>query len=425
MRGGEVVRRTQFGESTAVGERGSNTRRRILDAGLTVFAEYGYHDARVELITEAAGCSRPAFYQYFSSKEDLFWHLAGHLARALAEVARRVESAPADATGVASTGRWLGELVDLAVAFEPIMTGFQAAVRERVPDTPEFRRIGGGLGEAITASAGDDRSELELPALANITTGVVLRSIFYWHVGIGGLSRSRLERGLTLSVHRLLHGSIEGTNVVPVTKPPRRRPPPWPAFPEATSARLPTRARGRQTRQALLDAAKAVLPRRGYHDTRVDDIAEEAGVSHGTFYRYFDNTDDLFHVLAQETVSELVELVASFPREVSHQHLRAWLGDWFRAYRANGGVISAWQEFDHEDPELARYSLEVAAVFFDRLTRIVHQRAFGDPTVDALVLLATIERVPYNVLVMGHLDEDEAIDAAAVVVRRAIFGADR
>ena len=68
MESPEIVRRAPFGDNPTVGLRGASTQRRILDAALEVFAEHGYHDARVELITEAAGCSRPAFYQYFSSQ---------------------------------------------------------------------------------------------------------------------------------------------------------------------------------------------------------------------------------------------------------------------------------------------------------------------------------------------------------------------
>src|SRR5437763_16570791 len=83
----EVVRRPPFGDNPLVGERGTNTYRRILDAALDVFGEHGFHDTHVELITEAAGCSRPAFYQYFSSKDDVFWRLAAQLATAMADLA--------------------------------------------------------------------------------------------------------------------------------------------------------------------------------------------------------------------------------------------------------------------------------------------------------------------------------------------------
>ena len=41
----------------------------------------------------------------------------------------------------------------------------------------------------------------------------------------------------------------------------------------------------------------------------VDDIVDAAGVSHGTFYRYFGSKDDFFRVLAEEASGRMVELV--------------------------------------------------------------------------------------------------------------------
>lgn len=43
----------------------------ILEAALTVFAERGYHDARLEEIAEAAGVTKGAIYHYFATKEEL------------------------------------------------------------------------------------------------------------------------------------------------------------------------------------------------------------------------------------------------------------------------------------------------------------------------------------------------------------------
>jgi AcrR family transcriptional regulator len=241
-------------------------------------------------------------------------------------------------------------------------------------------------------------------------------------VGLGQLSRERLVTGLACTVHRLLHGPIDGVNVLPVVRPPKRAAPRWPEVPGHGERALPLRPRGQATRQKLLDAGAIVLPRRGYHDTRVDDLVEEAGVSHGSFYRYFDRKDDLFHVLAEQAAVRMVQLVGDFPRERGAEPLRAWLERWFAAYRANGGVISAWQEIDYDDPVLASFSREIALVVFDRLVRIVHQRRFGDPSVGALVLLAVIERLPYSVLVLEYLDEPDAVEASLTLIRRGILG---
>lgn len=416
------MRRAPFGENPTVGRRGAGTQRRILQAALDVFSEHGYHETRVELITEAAGCSRPAFYQYFSSKEELFWRLAGHLANDMGELAEGIGAVTPDAEGLDHLRAWLDAFIDLCTEYNPILSGYQAATRERRPAATDTRLIGNRVGVAIIQGAGPGHPELERPALTNTIVGVVIRTIYYWQIGLGQLSRRRLVDGLSQTIHRTLHGSVDGVNVTPVSKPPPRRAPKWPQWPESEGADPALRPRGRQTRQKLLDAGSAVLPRRGYHDTRVDDIVEAAGVSHGSFYRYFRSKDDLFHVLAEDAASAMVELVGSFPEGADADALHEWLERWFTTYRDNGGVISAWQEIDYDDPALQAFSLEVAVVAFDRLQRIVHQRGFGDSTVDALALLSVIERIPYSVLTVGHLDTAEAVDASTFIVRRGLFG---
>ena len=41
-------------------------------------------------------------------------------------------------------------------------------------------------------------------------------------------------------------------------------------------------------------AAIAVFRKRGYHATRMMDIAEAAGIGKGTLYEYFRNKDEIF-----------------------------------------------------------------------------------------------------------------------------------
>jgi AcrR family transcriptional regulator len=53
--------------------RREETRQRIADAALPVFARSGYERATVDEIVREAGYSKGAFYVHFESKEDLFW----------------------------------------------------------------------------------------------------------------------------------------------------------------------------------------------------------------------------------------------------------------------------------------------------------------------------------------------------------------
>src|SRR5919197_5772335 len=68
------------------------------------------------------------------------------------------------------------------------------------------------------------------------------------------------------------------------------------------------RAQGRKTMRKLLDAGRIVFEQRGYHAARVDDVVKMARTSHGTFYLYFSNKEDLFRALAEDTMVEMAAL---------------------------------------------------------------------------------------------------------------------
>src|SRR5215469_11988463 len=52
----------------------------------------------------------------------------------------------------------------------------------------------------------------------------------------------------------------------------------------------------------ILDAALAVFAERGFAATRMDDIAERAGVTKGTIYLYFKSKDAVFRSLVRESI---------------------------------------------------------------------------------------------------------------------------
>lgn len=56
------------------------TRDRILEAAVTVFAHKGYHDTKVDDIVAEARASKGAFYFYFPSKQEIFLALVDKFA---------------------------------------------------------------------------------------------------------------------------------------------------------------------------------------------------------------------------------------------------------------------------------------------------------------------------------------------------------
>ncbi|MEQ8674230.1 MAG: TetR/AcrR family transcriptional regulator [Aggregatilineales bacterium] len=59
------------------------------------------------------------------------------------------------------------------------------------------------------------------------------------------------------------------------------------------------------TRERILDAALDIFSRKGYHDTRLDEIVEEANTSKGSIYVHFPNKERLFVALIDQFSSLL------------------------------------------------------------------------------------------------------------------------
>jgi len=65
--------------------------------------------------------------------------------------------------------------------------------------------------------------------------------------------------------------------------------------------------RREKTRVDLLEAAERVIARKGYHNTRISDIASEADVGLGTFYLHFKTKNEIFIELVDYGAGKLRE----------------------------------------------------------------------------------------------------------------------
>src|SRR5436309_909566 len=63
-------------------------------------------------------------------------------------------------------------------------------------------------------------------------------------------------------------------------------------FPSGFRAHL-RNAAGARRRERILEAATGVFARRGFHGTRVADIADSAGIAYGLVYHHFKNKDEI------------------------------------------------------------------------------------------------------------------------------------
>jgi len=128
----------------------------------------------------------------------------------------------------------------------------------------------------------------------------------------------------------------------------------------------PRSRKGIETRARLVEAAKLVFEDNGFLEARISDIAERAGLSHGSFYHYFESKEEVFLevAVAQEDRLSLHSVVDSGlldrsvhanVRERVRESNRRFLAD----YRDEARIMGVIEE-------VSRYNESVRKVRFER-----------------------------------------------------------
>jgi AcrR family transcriptional regulator len=163
----------------------------------------------------------------------------------------------------------------------------------------------------------------------------------------------------------------------------------------------------------------------------VDDVVRRAGISHGTFYLYFSNKEDLFKALLKDALHDMEIVAGDFP-VVTHDAtgltvLRQWVRKFFRAYAAHATVIRILSQADLVPEEVfgdgLRLFFSIAEAMTTGMTAAAqaagkHQEHAELTSVACLMML---ERVNYLISADVRLPEDEMADRIADIMFAA-FG---
>src|ERR687890_2221276 len=85
-------------------QRRAATRRALLDAARSMFAEKGYHETVAEEIVRRAGLTRGALYHHFEDKKDLFRAVVDEVESEIDEKIEQAERAQSGLTEAVMAG---------------------------------------------------------------------------------------------------------------------------------------------------------------------------------------------------------------------------------------------------------------------------------------------------------------------------------
>ena len=173
-------------------------------------------------------------------------------------------------------------------------------------------------------------------------------------------------------------------------------------------------------RRHLLDAAVRVFARKGFHASRVGDIAEEAGVAHGLLYHYFSSKDEVLEAVFHDNWSVLLARIASVEEtdEPAADQLRHIAAIVLRTWLHLPDVVRVMIREFGRSPELSARIGELAQPI-EAIERVIKRgidsgefRKDIDPRVAAVVVYGSIDEL-LTAWVLDRLPAGEEDVAAA------------
>ena len=198
-------------------------------------------------------------------------------------------------------------------------------------------------------------------------------------------------------------------------------------------------AKGRQTRQAIEQAARKLFAERGFHGTTLADITSAAGKSPAVFYRYFTDKEDLLAALAESFLHEVVTPSGSSVHLPDSPDDDAFFtsvvtGYW-NMFKQNIGIMIAvaqlaatQQRFAAVQNEFRRFGMDLVAASVRR----AQEQGYGaelhpEHTAAAIALLfenfTTVFVGPSGPAGLGlNISDEDAIATLSTVWKKTLYG---
>lgn len=193
-------------------------------------------------------------------------------------------------------------------------------------------------------------------------------------------------------------------------------------------------AKGRRTRQALMDAARALLRSCSPIDLSAVSIAKAAKVASASFYMYFDDVRDLLYQMSEIACSEydsLLPIIDEWKSPVPDAEdafllVRAFNDIWTRHREI---LVFRNLEADHGDPRFDALWRDTLRPVVVRLGDTIQAAApsdrpvtIGDARAQAVVLTSALERIACAdpKVIASELGSRRLERAMALVITKAI-----
>ena len=195
-------------------------------------------------------------------------------------------------------------------------------------------------------------------------------------------------------------------------------------------------AKGRQTREAIAQAARTLFAERGFHGTTLSDITSAAGRSPAVFYRYYTDKEDLLAALAESFLHDVVTpsgLRLALPTSADDDaFFTTVVSGYWTMFTQNIGIMIAVSQlaatqsrFAEVQNEFRRFGMDIIAASVRR----AQEQGYGaelNPEWTAAAIALLFEN--FTTVVAGNselglgIDDENAIATLSRIWKKTLYG---
>lgn len=197
-------------------------------------------------------------------------------------------------------------------------------------------------------------------------------------------------------------------------------------------------SKGRQTQQAIEDAARKLFAERGFHGTTLSDITAAAGRSPAVFYRYFGDKEDLLAAMAESFLHDIVQpsgLRVHLPESPQDDgFFVSVVSGYWEMFKQHIGIMVAVDQlaatetrFAALQNEFRQFGIDIVAASVRRAQEQGHAAALNaEHTALAIALLfeqfTTVCLRPDTAGLGVRLSDAEAIATLSTIWKKTLYG---
>ncbi|HQI00488.1 MAG TPA: TetR/AcrR family transcriptional regulator [Deltaproteobacteria bacterium] len=176
--------------------------------------------------------------------------------------------------------------------------------------------------------------------------------------------------------------------------------------------------KGELRRKQILDCAKGLFSKKGYHNTHVEDILKEISIGKGTFYQYFSNKEELFISLLVNFLHDWEEAVLDTVTSLADEDIRIFYRMLIRRslefFRDNEDLCNIYLRVGPGtekvfDPYIEQFEEKMLQYVIAALETGIKARAVRkdiDMVLMANILLGAFLRIDYYYFILKRQEKD-------------------